>query len=319
MVALAKLGFYESALAEFGKICIQGFFIISGALVYGSYTRTPSLGQYFEKRIRRIYPAYAVIILVPALICFFMGGNLIGILKYVSANLVFMNFLAPTLPGFFVGHDFTAVNGALWTLKIEFMFYLIVPLLAFMIAKAGKSRWTLIICIYTLAELWRYGFDQSLIPLPSFLSGYSEIIARQLPGQMSFFVTGIALWLLWDHAKTTRWAYVVAGSALIGLSLIRPEFEFLRGVGLGLVISFIAFAKGPKLNASHWGDLSYGLYITHFPIIQLFISVGLFATQPTLAIGLVIILAFAASFFLWHLIEKPSLHTSSHYRKTVTV
>src|ERR1035441_3699041 len=39
-------------------IAVKGFFAISGCLIIASYERSPSLRDYFEKRMRRILPAY---------------------------------------------------------------------------------------------------------------------------------------------------------------------------------------------------------------------------------------------------------------------
>ena len=158
----------ELNLAVLGELCIQGFFIVSGGLVYGSYERSKSLSDYAGKRIRRLYPAYAVVILIPAAIALLMTlaapGRIPQILEYVGANLLFLNFLEPNLPGLFESNRFPAVNGALWTLKIEVMFYLIVPALAFVIAKLrGRGTAIFLTAIYIAAELWRIGFEASSI------------------------------------------------------------------------------------------------------------------------------------------------------------
>ena len=55
-----------------------------------------------------------------------------------AANLIFLNFVHPTLPGVFEGNQLSEVNGALWTLKIEVMFYAAVPLLAWAFRKLGR-------------------------------------------------------------------------------------------------------------------------------------------------------------------------------------
>jgi peptidoglycan/LPS O-acetylase OafA/YrhL len=66
-------------------------------------------------------------------------------------------------------------------------------------------------------------------------------------------------------------------------------------------------------NFAKYGDFSYGIYILHFPILQILISYGLFSKLPwwALVVSSVFILFFA--FLLWHLIEKPFLRKSSHY------
>ena len=110
------------------EFAVKAFFVVSGYLIFRSYEVSNSIADYFEKRIRRIYPAYATVILICAFGgAFFTQASLsdyfsLAWLKYVAANLVFLNFLALNLPGLFGGNLFEAVNGALWTLKIEVSF-----------------------------------------------------------------------------------------------------------------------------------------------------------------------------------------------------
>ena len=320
LVAIAPRSSVELALGELAEFSIQGFFIVSGALVFGSLQRSNGFGDYAEKRVRRLYPAYVVIILLPALASLIIAGPqaMSGILRYLAANLVFLNFLAPDLPGLFEGQRFEAVNGALWTLKIEVMFYLALPIIAFFMRKAGKAWWAVLVLLYVGGEAWRL-----LLPPLIASSGASDTIAtlspeiaRQLPGQMAFFASGMALWSVWDRAKARPGMFGLAGLAVFALSWLHPLLEPLRAAGLAGLIAWVAFAPGPVLNAARYGDVSYGLYITHFPILQGLIMAGMFVAAGV-ATGFIVagVLILAASFALWWAVEKPALRRDSHYRQ----
>ncbi len=63
----------------------------------------------------------------------------LGFWKYLGANLLFLNFLAPGLPGVFTSHLNYAEDGALWTLKIEVVFYLCVPIIYYLCHRFGTK------------------------------------------------------------------------------------------------------------------------------------------------------------------------------------
>lgn len=302
----------EAWLAHAAELGIQGFFIVSGALVFGSLERSRSLGIYGEKRLRRLYPAYVVIILVPAITSGFVTGwsDVEAIARYLGANLIFLNFLEPNLPGLFSENRFTEVNGALWTLKIEVMFYLALPLIALVMRPFGKAWWVLLVLVYGAAEAWR-------LLLPAYLDHpLAPELARQLPGQMAFFASGMALWKVWDMANRRAVLFGLIGTAFVAASYVHPILEPLRAAGLAGVIACLAFAPGPAIPAARFGDISYGVYITHFPILQAMLMAGLFAVLPLpAAFALAATGVLFASLVLWHLVEKPALRSDSHYRK----
>jgi peptidoglycan/LPS O-acetylase OafA/YrhL len=104
------------------------------------------------------------------------------------------------------------------------------------------------------------------------------------------------------------------GAGLLVWSLLSPLAEPLRAAGLGSVTIFLATGQKQMFDAARFGDLSYGLYIVHFPIIQTAIVAGLFASSPFLGLGVSLALAFAAALVLWWLVERPALRTDSAYR-----
>lgn len=312
-VALAAVdigGPLEAGLAQFAEVCIQGFFIVSGALVAGSLDRSATALDYAGKRIRRLYPAYAVILLVPAAISIALTQDGQGVARYLAANLAFANFLEPNLPGLFEANRFTEVNGALWTLKIEVMFYIVLPLIFLVLNFFRRLWWLAILALYIAGEAWAWFVPQAIE------GGLGEVIARQLPGQMAFFAMGIAIWKL-EPVLRRRWRRLpLPGMIFLYASLAIPEMAPLRALALAALIAAIAFAPGPALSPARFGDISYGLYITHFPILQAMLAAGLLTTLGAPGFfALAALLVVLASLALWHLVEKPALRPSSHYRK----
>lgn len=319
LVVLPRLdpaGELEASLATLAELSIQGFFILSGLLVYGSWNRSPTLADYVGKRVRRLYPAYAVVILVPALIAFGLGGAIPDVLRYLSANLVFLNFLEPALPGLFAGHRFEAVNGALWTLKIEVMFYALLLVLGPCLGWLGRRGmiWiaSALMLIYLGGEAWRMLFlwqaDVTGDPILSTLS-------HQLPGQMGFFASGMALWIWQDLVKKRLGAVGRAGLVALAASFVVPGLEPLRPAALAALVAWAGWARGPSLPAARFGDISYGLYICHFPIIQAVIAAGLFDRNAAIGVLVSLVATLIASVALWHFVERPALRADSHYRR----
>lgn len=285
------------------ELAVQGFFVLSGFLVVMSYENSPNWRDYAGKRFRRIYPAYAAVVLLCALFGFAFTSSADYFnaqwLRYMLANLVFLNFLAPELPGVFTGNPVTAVNGALWTIKIEVMFYAIVPLLVWLLK--GKRRLPFIAAIYAGSLAYRYLCAKHGL----------EELGRQLPGQLCFFISGVALyyyfaWLMAHKAQAALIA--VAG---IALALLTP-YDALYPLGIALLVMLAAF--GPHLgNIEKHGDFSYGAYIWHFPIIQALVALKMFNVDLGLAFALSLGLTALAAYLSWRFVERPALRKNSHY------
>ncbi|MDE3023377.1 MAG: acyltransferase [Pseudomonadota bacterium] len=179
------------------SVAVKGFFVISGFLIFMSYERSSSLSSYISKRARRIYPAYSTIVLLCALgLVAFSTTNAgsyfsLAWAKYILSNLVFLNFMHPTLPGLFEANKLNAVNGSLWTLKIEVMFYLTVPIFVYLFRKFGRLPVLIFFYFFSIGYVWLF----SNMATHSGSGLYLEL-SRQLPGQLSYFMVGCFFLLL---------------------------------------------------------------------------------------------------------------------------
>lgn len=314
---VAELSLLSAAISS--TLAVQAFFVISGFLIFQSFDRSSTLRSYTLKRARRILPAYVVVVLGSA--------GLLGlastlpyhayiadpaVLKYVAANLVFLNFLAPELPGVFQNNIVHAVNGALWTLKIEVAFYIAVPICVWLFHRIGRT--TTLIAVYLLSAL----YAAAMIWIAEAWQSEAFVeLARQLPGQMTYFVAGAAIYYNFDRLRERRIAVLLCGLFLFAASSVTLEL-LLRPLGVALLVMSVAF--GPYLGRfGRYGDFSYGIYIIHFPVLQTLIAIGL----PTYSLPLFLLISTALVLLLavamWHLVEKRFLRRDSHYRRATDV
>ena len=297
---------------------VKGFFVVSGFLVLKSCDQSSSLRSYFGKRARRIYPAYCAVVAAAFLLGaaftalplgeFLLGGGF----SYLGWNLVFLNFMSPTLPGIFDANPWREVNGALWTLKIEVMFYALVPLLLALCRRLGALRVLLALyalsVIYTAMLLHLHASDGRLI--------WAQL-QRQLPGQLTYFLVGGALYLYFDWAQKNWRALgaIAAVSFLICWLSGDPRADALfQPLALGIAVIFAAYGLPYLGNAARFGDLSYGLYIIHFPLIQILVARGYFAANPWQAFFVSVAASVLLALVCWRVIERPFLGRRSHYR-----
>jgi peptidoglycan/LPS O-acetylase OafA/YrhL len=136
--------------------------------------------------------------------------------------------------------------------------------------------------------------------------------SRQLPGQLSYFVAGAALFYLLPVFERKMPLFVVSALVLLGIdqvygiALVEPAALAIVVVAAGL------FAYVGQVGK--YGDLSYGVYILHFPIIQLLLHSGWFRGRPAALIAATVILTGAGAFAMWHVVEKRWLLRNSYYR-----
>lgn len=159
---------------------------------------------------------------------------------------------------------------------------------------AESLRWVLILSIHVAAEAWCFGLEHAGVSQNNSLLVERS---RQLRGGISFFNVGMAL-AAWRDRVNWRSPWPGFGIAL----------------GLGLTAARLAASVPRQSDPTRFGNLFYGLYVAHFPIIQGVIAAGLFAGAVATGMAAGLCAALAAALLLWWLIERPALQRDTAYR-----
>lgn len=270
---------------------VAGFLIISGFSISASYNSNPR--GYYLRRVIRILPVY-----VSAMLCAVVPQFCFGREIYEMDGRVERVTLSQWLGNLFMLNPFIRfplpTNGALWTVQVEFMYYLLAPI----VSKLRDSmRWAIIamslaiylsVPLYTDSLLWNKSFGLSLAAM-------------------------LWLWILgWQlyKARASRSVVLVAlCTVALGFMLYQgdPRIRFHRCLSPLLAICTIVYShRLPPLGISlqrgmTWlGDISYEVYAIHLPVmIVVYTAVG--AKWPL--VYAVAILATAA--VVLHLIDRP--------------
>jgi peptidoglycan/LPS O-acetylase OafA/YrhL len=122
-------------VGEYGDWGLHLFFILSGFLLFLPYARTlignsehwPSPRQFYTRRARRILPLYFVAVAMPALVALdaaVSGQGMHYLLTVAAIMLLFHNMQADAWQMIYKW------DGALWSLAVEWQFYLVLPWIA---------------------------------------------------------------------------------------------------------------------------------------------------------------------------------------------
>lgn len=281
------------------SVCV--FFILSGFWVTKSFLTSSDIKHYTLKRIKRLLPMYYLTVFLFAFICVFYSD--LGIKAYFSSshfwkyifwNSIYLNFMSPSLPGVFNG---AAINGALWTIKVEIGFYIILPILIYFLRKfdSRKKQNIFLIAIYILSVIWNEGLSYlaTVIHIPSQLS-------YQLPGFMSYFVMGMLFLFNWETLINKKNYYIIPAIIIFALHYY-TKTETLMPCALTMILMWAGTSLLVFKKIGTPTDYSYGMYLFHFPLINIYTHHGLFYSTFVWGGGLCVI---AVSFLMAFIAEK---------------
>lgn len=291
----------------FGEVAVDGFFLLSGYLIVGSYIKRPNVISYLKNRILRIYPGF----LVCVLICILVVGGVGGGKDYYSKlngselllNLPFLNLEG--VPPVFDGAPGPVLNGSLWSLNPEFECYLLALICGLLGLFKRPILWLALGCAFAVF----HGLHVAGVTIQLF--GHPHNFYRLFYRLGVFFIVGGYIQILGGAVKY-RLSIAVVCSGLLGIGLMnRVLAEPALAIFGGYILMYLGSIESQILaKLRRLPDVSYGTYLYGWPIQKLLIFyIG--AMHPLLLFALSIPLAWAMGTVSWFCVEKPALSLKS--------
>lgn len=301
-----------------GFVGVDVFFVISGYLITSLISEDMQTGRFsiaafYERRVRRIFPALFAMMTVSAILAwlFFMPTEFVLFGKSVFAAALFVsNILFRREAGYFDTSELMKPLLHTWSLAVEEQFYIFFPLILFICRKRQSLQIAAIAVLFVvslgISELWaikKAGDAFYLLPSRFWelgLGGLLSYLQRYRPQR-----TAIAT------------AFTASGILLIGIAIFTihstsqfPGLLALVPCGGAALVIFGGGATNPasRLLSSpplaFVGLISYSLYLWHWPLI-VFSQYKLgHALSPAQAICIVA-LSIAVSIASWKFVETP--------------
>jgi len=299
------------------------FFFVSGFLISKSYENNSHIGEYAMNRLLRIFPGLFLCVLLS--LCFvFLTDYLKGVeyrfyemVVWIIGQISVFQFYNPDfMRGFGVG----VLNGSLWTISVEIQFYLLVPVFYYVLKSNASNKGNKILCGFVVFFMIFHVIKFL------FLGSQSENLMVKLFG-VSFapwiwmFLIGVLFQKNFDilyKMLSGRAAYILPVYLLLSYFLT-TFYDFSHGNSINpllyIVLSILIFSiaytyPGVSEKILKRNDISYGLYIYHMPVVNVFIYYGMVGDSLYLAAA--ITLAFFLAFFSWFVVEKPAIKFKKH-------
>jgi peptidoglycan/LPS O-acetylase OafA/YrhL len=336
-VAIVPVLLFHAGLSAFagGFFGVDVFFVISGYLITAQLASSDKsgfalLGNFYHRRIRRLFPAIAIVSAVTAVIAYLImtPSQLRPLFSSFTSTQVFLqNIYLWQNSGYWDQSLETSPLMHTWSLAVEEQFYLIFPLL--FVAKSMRNAKSVLvgvaITIFVLSflgALTRFGTSSTgaffLLPYRAWELMAGAIVALYSVNDKRFFKTRPYFSRLISNFGIS----IIIIAIILGDESTRHPglLTLLPVVGTALLI---AFGRKPSLTSRLLsnkllvaiGKLSYGLYLWHFPILALWrVEKGteLDGVETTAAM----VLTFACSYLMWKFAETPfrdRVRTSNKY------
>jgi peptidoglycan/LPS O-acetylase OafA/YrhL len=317
-----------------GFVGVDIFFVISGYLITQVIDAEMEQGRFtfrgfYERRMRRIFPAlFAVALfcalagaaLFPPLRFAEFGQSLLAMTGFVS-NIYFQR-TAP-IQGYFGDTSGTQLLLHTWTLALEEQFYLLFPVLLLLLNKFARPLRGVVVLVLLLVS-----FRSGVQGLQSNLLADHVTVFYLLPGRAWELLLGALL--AFGVLPPVRNVIVRSLTGAAGLAAIVYAIATFTGdtpfpgynalypcLGAALLIYSGAGGRSPVKSALSLpplvfiGVISYSLYLWHWPLIVItkFFTAQFITAPQSLIVPLV--LSVVLAFLSFEFIESPFRRSSS--------
>ena len=295
---------------HYGYLGVDIFFVISGFLITSIVSRGLardkfSFKEFYLRRAKRLLPASFVTILATIIAAkLFLPPMQIESLKQqiIGALTFSTNFVLLSQAGYFDLESATKPLLHMWSLAVEEQFYFFVPaLLAFTPAK----HWRKILVVLAIASF--------VGCLYLSLSNQSAAFYLLPTRAWELLIGSIASMLV--HSAAVKNVTSKLAIPAFAVLLASPVFNSgLSHPGLDAVVvcfatAIVLLANHRLINSKVWspiekaGDISYSLYLVHWPIIA--IANASIGTESMTVKATLLAASLVTAIALYNLVEKP--------------
>ena len=295
---------------------VPAFFFVSGFLVYASYQNAPGR-RYFQNRFLRLYPGLVFVTLGALVVLVIAKGW--KVLNEYSIELIVW-FIAQTTigqaynPSLFRDIGVGVINGSLWTITTEILFYFCVPVIVWL---ERKWRFALILLMAVTFAIYVHGPHFFTRPVYREKTMYDLMALTPLVWGWMFGVGILAVKYFHVVLQYLKWlplaiipmlAIINFGSDGYLLGSSGNKLGIIYFVCYVSIILWLAFSL-PYIPLSF--DFSYGIYIWHMPIINLLLF------QAAESVWLALSMTVFCAAFSWYFVERPMLRRKQATLKLV--
>lgn len=314
---LREFGYFGNIIADFGRAGVYAFLVISGYSVAVSYEKSGGFGDYIKKRLWRIVPLYYFWIII----CIFSGLTATYWQSEFNSEIDAWNVIAHIL---FISYiDYTIANtiiGVEWSIPIEVFWYFLVPPMLHMTRSPQKTLFVLV-----LSFLIHRIFMQHPDVLPV-NEEHAAIAMSWSPIPYVFsYALGVSVYRFRSFINRTS---LISGLSMIAVVLLLFFYFFSQENVLFIfhdqfiftsIITAILVLLGTDGNVmfrlffctrlvQHLGIISYGIYLSHMPIISALGEINpAFKEHSLILFSIALLLSIFISSFTYVIIEKQSM------------
>jgi peptidoglycan/LPS O-acetylase OafA/YrhL len=264
-----------------GSTGVSLFLVLSGFCLYQPFAAGRQgrfrTGAFFWRRCRRLLPAYytslAIFLPLSVVIGSWVGYPRLEPLQVTWQAITHVTLTHPLFPNTFYG-----VNGAYWSLGLEWELYLTLPLLIVGIRRFGvvPTVSAAIGCNLVYRLLLALAVSRGAVPAHTLLS--DAVLPNLLPGRWAEFALGMVAAELYASGRISK-VVTPAGLALIPLAVLSivaqplPISHLVFGVLFTCLLLMVLAQDNPIAGVLSWppvvavGTMSYSLYLVHQPIV----------------------------------------------------
>lgn len=299
---------YISNIFLKANVGVSYFFILSGFIMIVAYHRKDKIEyfDYYRNRLARIYPLYV------------LGLLLYLVTRYsdfsIYKGLLYLLGFQSWIPG-----EAMILNFPGWSISVEFLFYLLFPLLYnYFYSKGNKSIWIVTIIIWITTQAFSSIYSESFYYKGPHTESHELLYYFPLMHINEFLVGNLAgLYFIKNPEQKNYDVPVVIIFGLILWSLIFTSFFYHNGLMAVLFIPLIILISRnngilSKLFSlqplEYLGEASYAIYITHIPVLYILREVlkqGKYNFSIDLVFGIYIGVLIITCIFFYQCIEKP--------------